>query len=81
MSSKKNFEFQFSDKFFDGTKSSSINQIPEICKKYMKYENNHYELIWEEKMIKELMASACMSVDFSCKDYLHSVPMFYKALK
>ena len=52
---EKDLKFINIDGFINGVNSNSYNQIPDICKKYMKYINNNWELKWCNNMIDELL--------------------------
>ena len=43
------------DSFINGINTNSYNQIPDICKKHMKYINNNWNLEWSNIMIDELL--------------------------
>jgi hypothetical protein len=41
--------------FINGVNSNSYNQIPDICKEYMKYINNNWEIKWSNMMIDKIL--------------------------
>ena len=41
--------------FINGVNSNSYNQIPDICKTYMKYINNNWEMKWPNEMIDKML--------------------------
>ena len=49
--------------FINGVNSNSYNQIPDICKKFMKYNNNNYELKWSTEMI-DTMLECCNNLKY-----------------
>ena len=42
-------------RFINGVNSNSYNQIPDICKKYMKYNNKNWEITWSNSMIDDML--------------------------
>ena len=64
--------------FINGVNSNSYNQIPDICKKYMNYINNNWELKWCNNMIDELL-NCCDNSEYkklSPNDYPNSSLQF-----
>jgi hypothetical protein len=49
------FKFINMSSFANGVTSNSYHQIPDICKQYMKYVNNNWEIIWSNNMIDKLL--------------------------
>ena len=43
------------EKFINGVNSNSYNQIPDICKKYMKYNNKNWKITWSSEMIDDML--------------------------
>lgn len=41
--------------FINGVNSNSYNQIPDICKIYMNYANNNWEIKWSNEMIDKML--------------------------
>jgi hypothetical protein len=41
--------------FINGVNSNSYDQIPDICKKYMKFINNNWEIKWSNEMIDKML--------------------------
>ena len=73
-------------KFINGVNSNSYNQIPDICKKYMKYINNNWEMKWCNQMIDKML-EACNNLEYeilSPNDYpkssLQLVEVFNKLI-
>jgi len=60
---EKDLKFTNIHSFINGTKSNSYNQIPDICKKYMKYINNNWELKWPNEMIDEML-ELCNNLEY-----------------
>jgi hypothetical protein len=57
--------------FLDGTNKNSYNQIPDICKKYMNYKDNNFEMKWSKEMIDDML-DCCNKYEYvkmSPKDY------------
>jgi len=66
--------------FINGLKSNSYNQIPDICKNYMKYINNNWELKWSNEMIDKML-ELCNNLEYeslSPNDYPKSSLQFVK---
>jgi len=66
--------------FINGVNTNSYNQIPEVCKKYMKYINNNFELKWSNKMIDEML-DLCNNLNYkklSPNDYPDASLQFVK---
>ncbi len=61
--------------------TDSIDQVPDLCKMYMSYKNGAYIKHWPIKMIEEMTRRALALEDFSCQEYPHSVPQFYRAFE
>ena len=64
--------------FINGVNSNSYNQIPDICKKYMKYNNNNFEMIWSNEMIDKML-ELCNNLEYeklSPNDYPKSSLQF-----
>jgi hypothetical protein len=64
--------------FINGVISNSYNQIPDICKKYMNYTNNNYEIKWSNSMIDEML-ECCKKLEYyklSSNDYPNSSLQF-----
>ena len=64
--------------FINGVNSNSYNQIPDVCKKYMNYINNNWQLIWCNNMIDELL-NCCDNSEYkklSPNDYPNSSLQF-----
>lgn len=57
--------------FLDGTNKNSYNQIPDICKKYMNYKNNNFEMKWSKEMIDDMLdcCNRYEYVQMSPRDY------------
>jgi hypothetical protein len=51
----KDLEFINKNCFLNGVESNCYDQIPDICKKYMKYINNNFELKWSNEMIDNML--------------------------
>jgi len=49
--------------FINGLNSNSYNQIPDICKKYMKFINNNWEIEWSNAMIDEML-ELCRNLEY-----------------
>ena len=41
--------------FINGVKTNSYNQIPNVCKTYMNYDNNNWKLKWSNMMIDKML--------------------------
>ena len=57
--------------FLNGTNTNSYNQIPDICKKYMNYKDNNFEMKWSKEMIDDML-DCCNKYEYvkmSPKDY------------
>ena len=52
---EEDFKFININGFINGVNSNSYNQIPDICKNYMRYINNNWELIWSKEMIDKML--------------------------
>ena len=52
---EKDFNFININGFINGVNANSYNQIPDVCKKYMKFINNNFELKWSNEMIDEML--------------------------
>jgi hypothetical protein len=66
--------------FINGVKTNSYNQIPDICKKYMNYNNNNFELKWSNEMIDNML-DYCNKMEYdklSPNDYPNSSLQFVK---
>ncbi len=79
----KEFELPFRRKnmFINGVNTNSYNQVPDICKNYMTYVNNRWELKWSKEMI-DAMLQLCERSDFeslSPQDYPKSSLQFVQA--
>jgi hypothetical protein len=64
--------------YVNGVNSNSYNQIPDICKNYMKYINNNFELKWSKEMIDKMLI-CCDNLDYeklSPNDYPKSSLQF-----
>jgi len=64
--------------FLNGVNSNSLNQIPDICKKYMNYTNNNWEIKWSNEMIDEML-NCCNNLEYeklSPNDYPNSSLQF-----
>jgi hypothetical protein len=75
---KKDLTFININGFINGVKSNSYNQIPDICKKYMKFINNNFELKWSNEMIDEML-EICNNLEYeklSPNDYPKSSLQF-----
>ena len=75
---EKDLKFINIDGFINGVNSNSYNQIPDICKKYMNYINNNWELKWCNNMIDELL-NCCDNSEYkklSPNDYPNSSLQF-----
>ena len=49
--------------FTNGVKSNSYDQIPDICKEYMKYIDNNWELKWPNEMIDKML-ELCNNLEY-----------------
>jgi hypothetical protein len=75
---EKDLKFKNIHGFINGINSNSYNQIPDICKKYMNYINNNWELKWCNNMIDELL-NCCDNSEYkklSPNDYPNSSLQF-----
>ena len=75
---EKDFKFTNIHSFINGVNSNSYNQIPDICKKYMNYINNNWQLKWCNNMIDELL-NCCDNSEYeklSPNDYPNSSLQF-----
>lgn len=64
--------------FINGVNSNSYNQIPDICKKYMNYTNNNWEIKWPNELIDEML-NCCNNSEYeklSPNDYPNSSLQF-----
>jgi len=64
--------------FLNDVNSNSLNQIPDICKKYMNYTNNNWEIKWSDEMIDEML-NCCNNLEYeklSPNDYPNSSLQF-----
>ena len=52
---EKDLKFININSFLNGVNTNSYNQIPDICKKYMNYIDNNWQLKWCNNMIDELL--------------------------
>jgi len=60
---EEDFKFVNISSFLNGVNSNSYNQIPDICKKYMRYVNNNWEMIWSNEMIDKLL-DLCNNLEY-----------------
>jgi hypothetical protein len=60
---EKDLKFININNFINGVNSNSYNQIPDICKKHMKYINKNFELIWTNDMIDEML-ECCNKLEY-----------------
>ena len=60
---KKDFDHLQIDDFINGIHSNSYHQIPDVCKNYMKYVNNSWELKWSTEMIDK-MIKLCDNLEY-----------------
>lgn len=77
---KEDFKIININAFINGVNTNSYNQIPDVCKKYMKYINNNFELKWPNKMIDEMLA-CCNNLNYeklSPNDYPDASLQFVK---
>jgi hypothetical protein len=75
---EKDLKFTNISGFLNGVNSNSYNQIPDICKKYMNYINNNWELKWCKDMIDEML-NCCDNSEYeklSPNDYPNSSLQF-----
>jgi len=75
---EKDLKFININGFINGINSNSYNQVPDICKKYMNYVNNNWELKWSNEMIDEML-ECCNNLDYqklSPNDYPKSSLQF-----
>jgi hypothetical protein len=64
--------------FINGVNSNSYNQIPDICKKYMNFINNNWEIKWSNVMIDKML-ELCDNLEYeklSPNDYPKSSLQF-----
>jgi ssDNA-binding Zn-finger/Zn-ribbon topoisomerase 1 len=64
--------------YVDGVNTNSFDQVPDICKKYMNYNNNNWELKWNSDMIEEML-KICNNKEYdklSPNDYPNSSLQF-----
>ena len=59
---EKDMKFININGFINGVNLNSYNQIPDICKKYMKY-NNNWELTWTKEMIDKML-ELCTNLEY-----------------
>ena len=72
------FKFININLFLNGVNSNSYNQIPDICKKYMNYTNNNWEIKWPNELIDEML-NCCNNLEhekLSPNDYPNSSLQF-----
>jgi hypothetical protein len=75
---EKDFSFININGFVNGVNSNSYNQIPNICKNYMRYINNNWELEWSNEMIDKML-ELCNNLEYeklSPNDYPNSSLQF-----
>ena len=75
---EEDLKFKNINAFINGVNSNSYNQIPDICKKYMNYNNNNWELKWSSEMIDKML-DCCNKLEYeklSPNDYPKSSLQF-----
>ena len=75
---EKDFRFININGFINGVNSNSYNQVPDICKKYMRYIDNNWKLEWSNDMIDKML-ELCDNLEYeklSPNDYPHSSLQF-----
>ena len=77
--SKYNMSLKNFNEFMNGVGQCSVNQIPNIAKKYQKYDGC-YESSWSVELVDILVEAAKNKIDFSPIDYPYCVLDYYSAL-
>lgn len=80
---KEDLCFRYIDKFTNGITTNSYNQIPDICKKYMKYVDKNWELQWSNKMIDKML-ELCDNMEYeqlSPNDYPNASLQFVQVFQ
>lgn len=69
--------------FNNGLEENSYDQVPDVCKSYMNYINNNWELKWSNELIEELLR-CCNNEEYyklSPNDYPNASLQFVEAFK
>lgn len=69
--------------FNNGLEENSYDQVPDVCKDYMNYINNNWELKWSNELIEELLR-CCNNEEYdklSPNDYPNASLQFVEAFK
>jgi hypothetical protein len=75
---EEDIKFSNVHQFLNGVNSNSYNQVPDICKKYMTYKYNNWEIKWSKEMI-DVMLECCKNSQYamlSPQDYPSSSLQF-----
>lgn len=61
---QEDFEFININGFIDGLNSNSYDQVPDICKNYMNFINNNWEIKWSNEMIDKML-EYCNNLEYN----------------